>query len=274
MIDVLATGIALGVVYGLVGAAVATVASATRTLHLAVGAILVTGVVAREALVAAGAPEALALPAALLLGGALSAALEPLVLRPLRGALPRLVGLAVAAAVIEGATARTFGSRTLAPDPVLPGAAPVTTAILLGVPLVLLLALAVHRTRWGRQLRLVGGSAAAAVRGGIHPGRIRSSSLAVAGVVAILAGVLVAPIVFVGAGQGAGLTLRAVAAALLFGRRAPLWAVPGGLALGLVEAVVLRFGAGPWPAVAVAFLVVGVLAARGHDEDRSWGRAW
>lgn len=268
------TALALGVVYGLVGAAVATVASATRTLHLAVGAILVTGVVARGTLVGVGLADTLAIPVALLLGAALSAVLEPLVLRPLRSELARLVGLAVAAAVLEAVTARTFGSRTLAPAPLLPSVDPVVTALLLGIPLVLLLALVVQRTRWGRRLRLVGGSSGAAVRGGIDPGRIRTSALAVAGVAAVLAGLLVAPIVFVGAGQGAGLTLRAVAAALLFGRRAPLWAVPGGLALGLVEAVVLRVGAGPWPAIAVAALVVTVLAVRGHDEERSWGRAW
>lgn len=274
MTEVLATALALGVVYGLVGAAVATVASATRTLHLAVGAVLVSGVVARGAVVGIGLPDVLAIPAALLLGSALSAVLEPLVLRPLRSQLARLVGLAVAAAVLEAATARIFGSRALAPPPLLPGADPVATALLLGVPLVLLLALVVQRTRWGRRLRLVGGSSGAAVRAGIHPGRTRTSALAVAGIVAVAAGLLVAPIVFVGAGQGAGLTLRAVAAALLLGRRAPLWAVPGGLALGLVEAVVLRVGAGPWPEIAVAALVVTVLAVRGHDEERSWGRAW
>lgn len=274
MSGLLATAIALGVVYGLIGAAVATVATATRTLHLAVGPILVAGVVLRAALVAVGIPELVAVPAALALGALLSALLEPLVLQPLRDSLARLVGLAVAAAVLEAATARLFGSRTLRPEGVLGDIDPVVTAVAIGAPLVLLLAAAVEHSRWGRRLRLVGGNPAAAGRAGIHPGITRASALAVAGAVAVLAGLLVAPIVFVGGGQGPGLTLRAIAAALLLGRRAPLWAVPGGLALGVVETLALRLAPAHWPEIAVGALVVGLLALRGHDEERSWGRPW
>lgn len=274
MSGVLPTAIALGVVYGLVGAAVATVATAARTLHLAVGPILVTGVVARSVLVTAGLPEVVAVVAAVVIGALLSALLEPLVVRPLREGLAQLVGLGIAAAVLEAGTARLFGSRTLRPDVLLGDVDPVVAAVALGAPLVLVLAAAVQRSRWGRRLRLVGGSPDAAARAGVDPARVRASALAVAGAVAVLAGLLVAPIVFVGGGQGAGLTLRAVAAALLLGRRAPLWAVPGGLALGLVEAVALRTTTAHWPEVAVGALVLAVLVVRGHDEERSWGRPW
>lgn len=274
MSGIVSTAVALGVVYGLVGAAVATVATAARTLHLAIGPILVTGVVARLVLGAVGVPAPAAIAVAVAVGALLSALLEPLVLRPLRRGLPQLVGLAVAAAVLEVATARTLGTRTLRSLPVLADLEPVAAAVLVGAPLVLLLAAAVHRTRWGRRLRLVGGSPAAAERAGISPGRTRMSALAVAGAVAVVAGLLVAPIVFVGGPQSAGLTLRAVAAALLLGRRAPLWAVPGGFALGLAETVALRFGSAHVPEIAVGVLVVAVLAIRGHDEERSWGRPW
>lgn len=274
MSGVVSTAVALGIVYGLVGAAVSIVASATRTLHLAVGPVLVAGVIAHRVLGAFGIPAPVAVVVAVALGAVLSAALEPLVLRPLRDALARLVGLAVAAAVLEAAVARAFGSHSVAESALLPRLDPMVAALVVGGPLVVVLAAAVQHTAWGRRLRLVGGSPAAAARAGVEPALVRGGALAVAGAVAVVAGLLVAPIVFVGGGQGPGLTLRAVAAALLLGRRAPLWAVPGGLLLGAAEALALRAAPVHWSEVAVGALVVLALALRGHDEQRSWGRPW
>lgn len=274
MTGIVPTALALGVVYGLVGAAVATVATATRTLHLAVGPILVSGVLVRLVLGSLGVPDVIAVTAAVALGALLSASLEPLVLRPLRTGLPHLVGLAVAAGVIEAGTARLLGTRTLRPAPLLPDLDPVVTAVLLGVPLVLGLALAVDRTRWGRRLRLVGGGPDAAARAGVDPARVRAGVLAVAGVVAVLAGLLVAPIAFVSSGAGAGLTVRALAAALVLGRRTPLWALAGGAAVGLVEALALRAGAALPPDLAVGAVVVVALLLHGSEEHRAWGRVW
>ena len=89
-----------------------------------------------------------------------------------------------------------------------------------------------------------------------------------------MAAALAAPVVALGPAQSAGLTVRGIAAAALLGRSSPAWALPGGLALGIAEAV----GQRAWPEaggeVAVAVLVVGVLAIRGAESARGWGRAW
>jgi ABC-type uncharacterized transport system permease subunit len=133
----------------------------------------------------------------------------------------------VAAGVLDAGLARGVTARTFRPDPLLdlPALGPldpaVTTALALGVPAVAVLALLLARTRWGRRVRLVGGSTAAAERAGVSPPRVRAQALAVGGAATVLAGLLIAPVVFVGTGQAAGLTVRGVAAAALLGTGGP-----------------------------------------------------
>lgn len=270
----LSTALALGVVHGLVGVAVSIVAAATRTLHLAIGPILVAGVLVQLTLVAMGAPMLLAAAGGIAVGAGLSALLGPLVLRPLRDRLAVLVGLAVAAAIIEAALTRTLGTRTFRPTALLPGIDPIAAALLLGLPLAVALAVLVTRTRWGRRLRLVGGEPAAAARAGVSPDRTVAGALAASGAVAVFAGLLVAPVAFVGVGLGAALTVRGVAAAALLGRLTPLRALAGGFAVGAVEALALAVAPDVGPDLAVALLVVIVLAVRGSEEQQAWGRPW
>jgi branched-subunit amino acid ABC-type transport system permease component len=276
------TALALGVAYALIGAGVAVVATAARTLHLAVGQVLVAGVLVHLVLGSAvlGLPVALTLALALLAGALLSAALEPLVLRPLPSGLGWLVGLVVAAGVLDAALARGVTARTFRPEPLLDLGglagldAGVATAVVLGLPATGLLALALTRTRWGRRVRLVGGSSPAAELAGISPSRVRAQALAVGGAATVLSGLLVAPVAFVGTGQAAGFTVRGVAAAALLGTGGPAWALAGGLVLGAVEVG----GGALWPQaggeVAVAGAVLTVLLVRGGTHLRAWGRTW
>lgn len=276
------TALALGVAYALIGAGVAVVVTAARTLHLAVGQVLVAGVLVQLVVGAAvlELPAGLGIAAALAVGALLSALLEPLVLRPLPPGLAWLVGLVVAAGVLDAALARGITARTFRPDPLvgLPGVAGlgpgVVVALVVGLPAVLALGLVLARTRWGRRVRLVGGSTAAAVRAGISPSRVRAQALALGGAATVLSGLLVAPVVFVSTGRAAGYTVRGVAAAALLGAGGPGWALAGGVLLGAAEVA----GGALWPRaggeVAVAVLVVGVLLVRGGEHRRAWGRTW
>lgn len=274
--------LALGVTYGLIGAAVSLVAVTARTLHLAVGQVLVAGSLVALVLgsAAVGLPLLAVIPAALLAGALVSAALGPLVLDRLPGGLTWLLGLAIAAATIEAVVARTVTATVFRPEPlvavpaVLGLDAEVVAAIVVGLPTVAALTLAVHHSRWGVRLRLVGGSEDAAARSGIAPALVRTQALGVGGAAAVLAGLLAAPVAFVSTGQATGFTIRGVAAAALVGTGGPAWALAGGLLLGAGEVAGARW----WPAaggeVAVAVLVVGVLAVRGGSHLRAWGRAW
>jgi branched-chain amino acid transport system permease protein len=278
----LGAALALGSAYAAVGAAVAIVAAATRTLHLAVGQVLVAGVLVHLVLVspAVGMPAPIALLLAVTLGAALSAALGPLVLDRLPGGAPALVGLVVAAGVLDAVVARAVTARPVVARPLLDlpavaGLDPrVVAAIVVGLPTALGGAALLARTRWGRLVRLVGGSPPAAEALGRSPGLVRASALGLAGAVAVVAGLLAAPLVTVGTAQAGGLTVRAVAAATLLGVGGPVVAVAGGLLLGVAEVA----GGAIWPAagaeVAIALLVVGALVARGDQQRRAWGRAW
>lgn len=275
------TALALGVAYALIGAGVAVVATAARTLHLAVGQVLVAGVLVHLVLGSAllGLPSPVTVLLALGAGALLSAALEPLVLRPLPAGPAWLVGLVVAAGVLDAALARGVTARTFRPEPLLGATVAgldggVTTAVVLGLPATAAVGVLLAATRWGRRVRLVGGSTAAAERAGISPSRVRAQALALGGAVTALSGLLVAPVVFVSTGQAAGFTVRGVAAAALVGTGGPSGALVGGLLLGAVEVA----GGGAWPRaggeVAVAVTVVAVLLVRGGGHLRSRGRAW
>jgi branched-chain amino acid transport system permease protein len=273
---------ALGSAYAAVGAAVAIVAAATRTLHLAVGQVLVAGVLIHLVLVSpiVGLPVGVALLAALAVGAVLSGALGPLVIDRLQPGAPTLVGLVVAAGLLDAVVARAITARPVVARPLLelPSVAgvdgSVVTAVALGVPLALGCAALLARTRWGRLVRLVGGSPPAAEALGRSPAVVRATALALGGAVAVIAGLLAAPIVTIGTAQAGGLTVRAVAAATLLGVGGPVVAVVGGLLLGATEVL----GDALWPAagaeVAVALLVVAALVIRGDQQRRAWGRAW
>jgi branched-chain amino acid transport system permease protein len=274
--------LALGATYAVIGAAVAVVAVATRTLHLAVGQVLVAGVLVALLLGSpvTGLATLVVLVAAVLAGSVLSAGLGPLVLDRLPPGLPWLLSLVVAAGTIDAALARGVTAGTYRPLAVLrlPGVAgvepEVVTALTLGTLLALGLASVLHGTRWGRRVRLVGGSWTAAARAGVDPRVVRAQALALGGGAAVLAGLLAAPVTFVGTGQAAGFTVRGVAAAAVVGRGGPAWALLGGPLLGLAEVL----GTTWWPAaggeVAVALTVIGVLAVRGGEHLRAWGRTW
>jgi branched-chain amino acid transport system permease protein len=278
----LGAALALGSAYAAVGAAVAIVAAATRTLHLAVGQVLVAGVLVQLVLTAPaiGVPALAALPVAIALGAALSAALGPLVLDRLPAGAPALVGLVVAAGLLDAVVARAVTARPVAAGPLLtlptvPGADPrVVTAVAIGVPVAVGCALLLRGTRWGRLVRLVGGSPPAAAALGRSPALVRASALGLAGGVAVVAGLLAAPLVTLGTAQVGGLTVRAVAAATVLGTGRPVMAIAGGLLLGAAEVS----GGALWPAagaeVAVATVVVVALAVRGDQQRRAWGRAW
>ena len=276
---VVGTAVALGVAYGVIGVAVAVVAAATRSLFLAVGAVATAGLTGALLLGVTdltGVPGPLALLAGMAAGALLGAALGPVVLARRPAGVTWPIGFVVAAGAIEALLLRTVGGRAVRPDPLLdlPALGAVGTAVLVGLPVAGVCTWLVSRSRWGHRVRIAGSSPSAAARAGIRVLGIRSAALALAGAAAVLAAALAAPVVPIGPAQAASLTVRGIAAAALLGRAGPAWAIPGGLALGVAEAL----GQRAWPAaggeVAVAVVVVAVLSMRGAHGARAWGRAW
>lgn len=277
-LDLLAAGLAVGLTYAAISAGVAVAYVATRTLHLAVGTVAAAGL---TVVLAASVTEVTRLPTlvAVLLGMTAAAALSALAywLAAWRRSDPTivLVGLAVAAALLDAAMATLGRGRAVRPDPLVSAdtIAPEVLAATGGVVIALALHALLTRTRFGRRLRIAGASPTAASRLGIRVGASRTAAFAVAGAAAALATVLVAPVVSFGPSQAAALTVRGVAVAGLVAG-GPIVALAGGVGLGLLEVVGLRL----WPQaggdLAVAIVVVGYLAVRGPRAATSWGRAW
>jgi len=272
------TAIAVGVCYAVIASAVAVAAVATRTLHLAVGTVAAAGlVVALGAGVSevTGIPTWLAVLAGLLVGGLLSAGVYLAAAWRRSDPTVVLVGIVVAAALVDAALASLASGRSVRPDPlVAPEVIPPTAvAIVLGLVAALGLHAVLRLTRFGRRLRIAGASPDAAARLGIRVTGIRVTAFGLAGVAATFAAVLAAPILTFGPAQAAGLTIRGVAAAAIVST-GPIGAVVGGLTLGAVEVAGQRI----WPAaggsVGVTLVVVGVLIARGPEAARRWGRSW
>jgi branched-chain amino acid transport system permease protein len=266
----LTTALALGVVHAALGVAVVAVTRVTGTLHLAIGPVVVAAGLAGSAAAALGASAPLALAVAAVAGVVGSIALTP-VLAGSDDPTVRLIGLLVAGGVLELGTARLLGGAARRPPPLL-GDDPVVAALAVGGPLVAVLAVALTRSRWGRRLRLVGGSPTAAERIGVDPRRTVVVTLAVAGVVAAVAAALIAPVGALGVGDGLGLTLRGTAAAVVLGGRGAGRAAAGGALIGAVEAAALALPSASAPDLVVAAVVVAVLLAA--PSTRGWERTW
>ncbi len=269
----LLTALGLGASYGALGAAAWLAGRVSATPFLAVGHVAVVGVVVGS-LTGLVVDDWLAIAVGLALAGVLAAAVD-LVSVERTGADPvaRVISLAVAAAVVAGWAGRVLGATTAAPG----GgslAADSTRALVGGVLLTAVLAATIGWTDAGRRIRLVGSAPEVAELSGVGARRVRLVTMAVAGVVAALSARLIAPIVFVGLPQAAGLTLRAVVVAMLAGRARPAWIVGGGLGLGLVDVVGQQLWQAGGGDVAVAVAALLALLLRGQAGRQAWERVW
>ena len=284
-IQALVTGLATGAAYGLIALGFSLVHRLTRVLAFAHGDI-VTGAVFIAVLavigtvpVAAplGAGEAIALTVcALAAGAALSAAVYALAVRPFRGdALGWVVGGLAAGLLVRELLGLPFAQQAYAlPDPLgspgtlslgevtVPVRALIVLAIGLAVGVLVERVLAV--TGAGAVMRAVSDDREAAALLGVPTERVVLVAFLLAGALAGLAGLLIAPQSPIGLEDGVLLGLKGMAAALL-GRLGSLrLAIAGGLAVGAVEGLILAapsLGA-QWADVIVLALLAVLAATR------------
>jgi branched-subunit amino acid ABC-type transport system permease component len=288
------TGLAVGAVYGLVGMGFSLVHQLTRVLSFAHGD-LVVGAVFSGVYVAIGttpvaiAPSsgrsALLVVGTVVAGAVLATALYVAAVRPFaaRGGDPLgwVAATLAAGLLIREAGTLVFPREAYAiPDPLrlnrlarnefirLPGDQTIEVrligvlliAVAVGVAVDLLLV----RSRLGKSMRAVADDADVAALLGINPRRVALIAFAVAGALAGLAGLLIAPSRALAVGDGVILGLKGIAAAVLAGLGSVRGALLAGLALGVVESLATSSTAlGPAyrDVLPLAVLVV-VLAAR------------
>jgi ABC-type branched-subunit amino acid transport system permease subunit len=140
------------------------------------------------------------------------------------------------------------------------------------------LVLFLNRTPYGLAIRAAAGNPDRAELAGISTKRVSTLVWVIAGVLSTLTAVLVNPVrgVIVGvpaSALGPALLLRALAAALFGGLTSVTWALVGGVAIGIAEAVMFVNIKNPGAPDALLFVVVLVpvlLRTRGSAREAGW----
>ncbi|HXW58970.1 MAG TPA: branched-chain amino acid ABC transporter permease [Solirubrobacteraceae bacterium] len=275
-IDLTLNGISTGAIYAAVALALVLIWRATRIVNFAQGAMLMfttsiaLGVINSSGSYWLGFVVALACG---LLGGAI---VERALIRRVESAPPLnavivalglLILLEAGAGMIWGNTPRSFppafsirgyeigGTHVLfSPNDTF------IVLVVLGVALVLRLLFL--NTSIGLKMRAAAFRPEVARLLGVRVGRMFTLGWALASLVGSLAGVLVAPSVFVGPNQFDALLVFGFTAAVLGGLDSPLGAVVGGMILGLVLSYVSGYEGASLVTLAALVVLIAVLMVR------------
>jgi branched-chain amino acid transport system permease protein len=247
LLHVAVSGLATGSIYALMALALVIVYNATRTLNFAQGEMLmVSAFLAWTAHRVLALPLALAVAVAVVASAALGWLLERFLVRRSIAAthwdvLILTLGLGLVLRALAGILwthdefpfPAFFSSRPVALGPV--RVVPISLGII-GASLSLMLALYLlfTRTRLGRAMRAVAQNPRAARLVGVSVERVSSVSWALAAVVGALAGVLIAPVVFLSTQMGL-IVISGFTAAVLGGFGSMPGAILGGMLLGVIE---------------------------------------
>jgi branched-chain amino acid transport system permease protein len=275
-LDLTLNGISTGAVYAAVALALVLIWRATRIVNFAQGAMLmVTTFIASDVIQSTGSYW-VGFAAALLSGLVLGAAVERIVIRPVESA-PPLNAVIVAlglytvlialAGMLWGNTPRSFpaafslrgysvgGTQLLfAPNDAF--------TVLVVIALALGLALLFRGTSLGLRMRAAAFQPEVARLLGVRVGHMFTVGWALAAGAGSLAGVLVAPSVFLGPSNFDPILIIGFVAAVLGGLDSPPGAVLGGLTLGLVLSYVSGYEGSSLVPLAALVILVAVLMVR------------
>lgn len=270
-------GVALGTLYALVGQGLNVTYWTVRVVNFAHGAFLMIAVYLALTAIQSGLPLGVALPIGILAVAVLGVVLERIAIRPVlrhTGGLGWIVATLGAGIVVQAVAAEAYGAQARAFPPVIFAADDYLHLGDLRVSLQLLLVtivalivlgafeLVVRRTTWGMVLQAASYDAESARLRGIRVETVITTSFAISGALAGLAGILVAPITGVSPSFGLLLMVNGFAAAVIGGMGSSIGTLVGGIAVGVTELMVGGYiSTSAQSAVAFAFLV-GVLMVR------------
>ncbi len=270
-INLTLSGISDGAVYAAVALALVLIWRATRIVNFAQGAMLMITTFIASAVINSTGSYVVGFVVALVTGLVFGALVERTLIRPVEGAPPLnavivtlgLYALLVAiAGMIWGNTPRAFPAAfslrgyTVGHTTLL--FTPNDTFIVLVVLFVAVVLAALFRfTSLGLQMRAAAFAPEVARLLGTRVGRIFTVGWAFAAVAGSLAGVLVAPSVFLGPNSFDPILITGFVAAVLGGLDSPPGAVIGGVLLGLA----LNYVAGYWHSALVPLAAFVILLA-------------
>ena len=277
-IDLTLSGISTGAIYSAVALALVLIWRATRIVNFAQGAMLMVTTFIASAVINSSGSYWLGFAVALVSGLLLGAAVERIVVRPVESAPPLnaviltlglYTGLIAVAGMIWGNTPRSFpaafslrgyevgGTRLLfTPND--------TFVVLVVLGLAALLGLLFRATPLGLQMRAAAFAPEVARLLGVRVGRMLTVGWALAAVAGALAGVLVAPSVFLGPNSFDPILISGFVAAVIGGLDSPPGAVIGGVSLGLALSYVSGYeGSSLVPLAALVILMLVLMIRPG-----------
>lgn len=275
-IDLTLNGISTGAIYAAVALALVLIWRATRIVNFAQGAMLMITTYIASAVINATGSYVVGFIVALASGLVMGAVVERVLIRRVENAPPLnavivalgLYTLLVAAAgMIWGNTPRSFpaafsirgydvgGTRVLfAPND--------TFIVLVVVAVALGLAALFRATSLGLQMRAAAFKPEVAQLLGVRVGRMFTFGWALAALTGAIAGILVAPSVFLGPNNFDPILISGFVAAVLGGLDSPPGAVLGGLILGLALSYVSGYEGDALVPMAALVILVVVLMVR------------
>jgi ABC-type branched-subunit amino acid transport system ATPase component/ABC-type branched-subunit amino acid transport system permease subunit len=297
---VMVLGVIIGMTYGLLAVGLVLVFRANKIINFAQGQIGLFAAAMFAVIVAKwGVPYYAALPILVAIGAGVAALAEMVVIRRLRRA-PRLMGIVATLGVGQFLL---FFASALNPNagagivfPVPPGLpefqigalrlnAPYVGILIFGPLAIAGVTLFLRRSRYGLAIRASSANPDAARMSGISVNRMSALTWAIAGALSALTAVFVLPAQGLGAGDafGPSLLLRALAAAVLARMVSLPIALLGGIAIGVIEQLLLwHFPLDPHAVDVVLYVVIlGALLLQrnlsGREEEQgSWSavQAW
>jgi branched-chain amino acid transport system permease protein len=246
-IQVVVDGLSNGAIYAALALAIVLVYQATGLINFAQGGMAVAATFVAFGLTRAGVPVLLALVAAVVFGFVLGAALERGVMRRFEGGDPDTAVVATIALLVllAGASAFFFGYE---PHP-FPSLFPNRTIGVLGafvslrsigtiavlIVVMVGLQLLFRSTKLGLAMRAVADNPQSSALSGLPVSRLLMVGWGLAAALGAIAGVLVAPRLFISPGMLDFVLVYALAAAILGGLDSPVGAVVAAAFIGVVE---------------------------------------
>jgi branched-chain amino acid transport system permease protein len=275
-VDLTLNGITSGMVYAALAIAFVLIWRATRIVNFAQGAMLMITTFIASSVIASSGSYWLGFFVALVSGFVLGAVVERILIRRVEDAPPLnavivaiglLIFLEAIAGMIWGGRPRSFPPAFSIEGYKVGGHRFLFSANDLFTVLVVLaaaaaLALLFRRTNLGLMMRASAFEPVVARLQGVRVGRILTLGWALAAVAGSLAGLLIAPEVFVGPNNFDAVTVFAFTAAVLGGLDSPVGALVGGLILGLALSYVAGYAGSALVTLAALVILIAVLMVR------------
>ena len=263
----LISGIATGGIYASVALALVMIYQATHHVNFAQGEMATFSTYIALTLINAGLPYWIAFIATVAISFAIGVAIERLLMRPVTNApvltsVGVFIGLLLIINSLSGwlfdYTIKQFPSPFGSGKPMFGG---FVSAHELGSTAVTLIVLIIvylffRHTRLGLAMRAAAFNPTSARLVGIRVGWMLALGWGLAAAIGAIAGMMVAPIVFLDPNMMAGILLYAFAGALLGGIDSPLGAVLGGFAVGVIENLMGAYVVGTELKLSVALIII------------------